>query len=84
MHFESWSAFWNMGGYALFVWMAFGVSGLALLLILMDSIFAKRKLFVLIQKEVHRRQRISDAKKPTKARAKTKIPATNVNSGESK
>jgi heme exporter protein D len=82
MHFESWSAFWNMGGYALFVWTAFGVSGLALMLILIDSIVAKRLLFVQVQKEVVRRQRISAANKSKAVSGNTKIPATNLTSGE--
>jgi heme exporter protein D len=83
MHFESLSEFWNMGGYALYVWTAFGVSALALALILIDSIVAKRHLFVQVQKEMQRKQRISDANKSKALGAKTKIPATNLNSGES-
>jgi heme exporter protein D len=83
MHFESWSAFWSMGGYALFVWTAFGVSGLALAIILMDSILAKRKLFVQVHKDVARRQRISAANKSKTLAGNTQIPATNLDSGES-
>ena len=83
MHFESWSAFWNMGGYALFVWTAFGGSGLALALILFDSIVAKRKLFVQVQKDVARRQRISAANNSKTLAGNTQIPGANLNSGES-
>jgi heme exporter protein D len=83
MHFESWSAFWDMGGYALYVWTAFGVSGLALAIILIDSIVAKRRLFVQVQKDVARRQRISAANKLKTLAGNTQIPGTNSNSGES-
>ena len=26
MHFQSWSDFWAMGGYGLFVWLSFGIT----------------------------------------------------------
>jgi heme exporter protein D len=28
MHWQSWSAFFNMGGYAFFVWFSFGLTAL--------------------------------------------------------
>ena len=28
MQWESWSAFWNMGGFALFVWGSYGITAL--------------------------------------------------------
>jgi heme exporter protein D len=28
MHWESWSAFFNMGGYAFYVWFSFGLTAL--------------------------------------------------------
>jgi heme exporter protein D len=62
MHFDSWSAFWAMGGYGLFVWLAFGVSILALVLLIVDSIFARRGLFADVLSEVARKQRIKAAK----------------------
>jgi heme exporter protein D len=82
MHFESWSAFWNMGGYALYVWLAFGVSFLALALILIDSVFARQKLFVQVHKEVLRKQRIADANKSKTLASNDQMPVTNLNSGE--
>ncbi|MCP3429866.1 heme exporter protein CcmD, partial [Opacimonas viscosa] len=33
MQFESWQAFWHMGGYAFYVWTSFGVTFLAMGLI---------------------------------------------------
>ncbi|MBT1062688.1 heme exporter protein CcmD [Bowmanella sp. Y26] len=59
MHFESWSAFWAMGGYAFYVWLAFGVSGLALLLLIVQSVKARRSLQITWQAEQARQQRIA-------------------------
>ncbi len=30
LHFSSWSAFWQMGGYGFFVWLSFGSTALLL------------------------------------------------------
>ena len=59
MHFESWSAFWAMGGYAFYVWLAFGVSGLALALLVVQSFYARRSLRRYWQAEQARQQRIA-------------------------
>ncbi len=32
MHWASWSDFWAMGGYGLFVWSSYGVTALAVLI----------------------------------------------------
>ena len=37
MQFESWQAFWHMGGYAFYVWASFGVTFLAMGLIVLNS-----------------------------------------------
>lgn len=31
MNWDSWQAFWHMGGYGLFVWSAYGVTAVAML-----------------------------------------------------
>ena len=58
MQFESWTDFWAMGGYALYVWTSFLISFLALAVLLLDSAMAKRKLFAQVLSEVARNQRI--------------------------
>jgi len=58
MYFDSWQAFWAMGGYGLFVWLSFGGSLLALLMLSADSLLARRSLLIQVQAEVARKQRI--------------------------
>lgn len=58
MQFESFDAFLEMGGYGTYVWMAFGLSFLALLLLVVLTMTDKRKLFTLAQHEYERQQRI--------------------------
>ncbi len=70
MHFDSWQAFWEMGDYGLFVWLAFGVSLLALLVLCIDTLLAKRGLFAKVQSEVARKQRIQQAQIAQKASQK--------------
>lgn len=59
MHFDSWSAFWAMGGYGFYVWLAFGVSGVALVLLIVQSVRARRHLQKNWQTEQARQQRIA-------------------------
>ncbi|GGO67427.1 heme exporter protein CcmD [Bowmanella pacifica] len=59
MHFDSWSAFWAMGGYGFYVWLAFGVSGVALVLLIVQSVRARRHLQKSWQTEQARKQRIA-------------------------
>ncbi|PSJ46236.1 heme exporter protein CcmD [Zobellella endophytica] len=44
MKFESWSAFWAMGGYGFYVWLSFAVTLLALLGLLAITITTKKRL----------------------------------------
>jgi heme exporter protein D len=52
----SWAAFWQMGGYALFVWSAYGVAALALAAELL--LLAARRRAVL--RRLNRMQRVGD------------------------
>jgi heme exporter protein D len=42
LHWSSWSEFWAMGGYALYVWGSFGVTALVIIIELW-SLRARRK-----------------------------------------
>lgn len=66
MQFDSLQAFLDMGGYGTFVWLAFGVSFAVLILLLVESIVAKRRLFAFIQQELARKQRIKAVKRAKK------------------
>ncbi|MFT4993492.1 MAG: heme exporter protein D [Paraglaciecola sp.] len=61
MHFDSWQAFWAMGDYGLYVWLSFGGSILALLILSADSLLARRSLLARVQSEVARKKRIQQA-----------------------
>ncbi|OAN18584.1 transcriptional regulator [Photobacterium jeanii] len=63
MHFESFSDFLAMGGYASYVWSAYGISFLAMLWILMSSLNKKRRLMAELKNKIAREQRIQDAEK---------------------
>ncbi len=63
MHFESFSDFLAMGGYASYVWGAYGISFIALLWILLSSLSRKHRLMADIKNKIAREQRIKDAEK---------------------
>lgn len=63
MHFESFSDFLAMGGYASYVWGAYGISFAALLWIVFSSLSRKRRLAAEIKNKIAREQRIKEAKK---------------------
>ena len=44
MKFDSWSAFWAMGGYGFYVWLSFAVTLLALLGLVAATITTKKRL----------------------------------------
>ncbi|MGF1762846.1 heme exporter protein CcmD [Aliivibrio kagoshimensis] len=61
MHFDTLSDFFAMGGYALYVWGAFGATALALLWILVSSLLTKNRLLKEISQKIAREKRIQDA-----------------------
>ncbi|MGF1726782.1 heme exporter protein CcmD [Photobacterium nomapromontoriensis] len=63
MHFDSFSDFLAMGGYAPYVWGSYGISFAALLWLLISSLNTKRRLAVEIKNKIAREQRIKDAEK---------------------
>lgn len=63
MHFESFSDFLAMGGYASYVWGAYGISFAAFLWILISSLSKKRRLAADIKNKIAREHRIKEAKK---------------------
>lgn len=71
MYFDSWSAFWDMGGYGFFVWLAFGVTWVSMLLMIAETIYAKKGLLKQVEQQYRRQQRISASKVAnSKAQAK--------------
>ncbi|OBW95096.1 hemagglutination activity protein [Gallibacterium salpingitidis] len=56
--FDSWSAFWQMGQHGLYVWLSYGISLIAILLLVIVSHRGKRKILVEVKREMERQQRI--------------------------
>ncbi|WEM41593.1 heme exporter protein CcmD [Photobacterium sp. DA100] len=63
MHFDSFSDFLAMGGYASFVWSAYGISFAALLWLIVSSLNTKRRLAAEIKNKIAREKRIKEAEK---------------------
>lgn len=62
MQFESWQAFIEMGGYGFYVWLAFGVSFLALGVLVVQGMRARRQLQREFTQEQKRQQRLARRK----------------------
>lgn len=60
MQFDSFQAFLDMGGYGFYVWLAFGVTFLALMVLVYESIWAKKQLIVRFGAQIARKKRIKD------------------------
>ncbi|MBI2379400.1 MAG: heme exporter protein CcmD [Gammaproteobacteria bacterium] len=54
MAFENWSAFWAMGGYALYVWASYAITALALGLTLLQPLRRRKALFAELQRQRRR------------------------------
>ena len=65
MAFDSFSEFFAMGGYGFFVWLSFGVTFVAMVAIVVESVLAQKQLLSQIQKEQARKRRIREARSLT-------------------
>ncbi|MDO6692709.1 heme exporter protein CcmD [Aliiglaciecola sp. 3_MG-2023] len=70
--FDSWQAFWDMGGYGFYVWLAFGVSFIAVLLVVYESIWAKKQLIKAVNAQIARKKRIKQNKQKKAAESADK------------
>ncbi|MFT6285222.1 MAG: heme exporter protein D [Arenicella sp.] len=61
MYFEDISSFFDMGGYAIYVWLSFGSAALSLLVLWVDAFFSKRTLLTQVLREQTRQARINAA-----------------------
>ncbi|BAJ04104.1 heme exporter protein CcmD [Shewanella violacea] len=58
MQFDSFSEFLNMGGYAFYVWLAYGVTFASLAILVIQSMGQKRKVLTEIAKKIQREERL--------------------------
>ncbi|WP_032092315.1 MULTISPECIES: heme exporter protein CcmD [Pasteurellaceae] len=57
MFFQSFDDFIHMGGYGFYVWLAYGISFIVILALIIQSIAGKRALFKDIKRQQQREQR---------------------------
>ncbi|MGC9403304.1 heme exporter protein CcmD [Vibrio genomosp. F10] len=62
MYFDSLSELLEMGGYAVYVWSAFGITFLSMFIILVTSIRRGKDLLKEVQAKIERQARIDAAK----------------------
>lgn len=61
MAFSSIDEFLAMGGYAFYVWLAYGVSFLALIILIINTQQKKKKILMAVEQRLLRQQRIKNA-----------------------
>ncbi|MBO2614478.1 heme exporter protein CcmD [Shewanella algae] len=59
MQFQSLAEFFNMGGYAFYVWLAYGVTFVSLSLLILVSSMKKRRILQEIASKVQREERLA-------------------------
>ncbi|WP_117233422.1 heme exporter protein CcmD [Vibrio maerlii] len=62
MHFDTFSDFLAMGGYASYVWGAFGITFVAMFILLLSSVRRGNKILGDVQAKLDRQARIDAAK----------------------
>lgn len=63
MQFDSFQAFWAMGGYGFYVWLSFGVGLMSLVLLAWQGVIARKRLLEDLKKEQARQARIRASQK---------------------
>ena len=62
MFFQSWSDFINMGGYGFYVWLSYGLSLLAIVVLIVQSLAGKSAVLKSIKREQQREARLQQIK----------------------
>ncbi|GIU01763.1 heme exporter protein CcmD [Shewanella algidipiscicola] len=58
MQFDSLTDFLNMGGYAFYVWLSYGITVFSLATLIFFSVRQKRKILIEISKKMQREERL--------------------------
>ncbi|WP_074212154.1 heme exporter protein CcmD [Salinivibrio sp. ES.052] len=61
MYFESFSAFWAMGGYAGYVWSAFGITAATMVALSIVYHRTHKQRLLAVKQQIMREQRIKEA-----------------------
>ncbi len=62
MFFESWSELLDMGGYGFYVWLSYGLSLLAIVVLIVQSLAGKSAVLKSIKREQQREARLQQMK----------------------
>ncbi|HEY5715457.1 MAG TPA: heme exporter protein CcmD [Psychromonas sp.] len=62
MAFNSFADFIAMGGYGFYVWLAYGISFLCLIVLIFNTLEKRKKIFRVVTQRIAREQRINKAK----------------------
>ncbi|GHA27081.1 heme exporter protein CcmD [Oceanisphaera arctica] len=63
MKFDSWSAFWAMGGYGFYVWLSFALTIFALLALVVSTMTTRKSLLRAVKQKQARAARRKAAQK---------------------
>ncbi len=62
MEFSSISEFFAMGGYGFYVWLAYSISFLSLIVLIINTVNKRRTILKNVMQRTQRKQRINNAK----------------------
>ncbi|MDO5054526.1 heme exporter protein CcmD [Pasteurella oralis] len=58
MFFETWNDFFSMGGYGFYVWLAYGISLVAVVILIVQSIKERKSILKEVIREQQRQARL--------------------------
>ncbi|AKD38021.1 heme exporter protein D [Pasteurella multocida subsp. multocida OH4807] len=58
MFFETWQDFFNMGGYGFYVWLAYAISFVAVVVLIIQSVQERKKVLKEVLREQQRQARL--------------------------
>lgn len=58
MFFETWQDFFNMGGYGFYVWLAYAISFVAVVVLVIQSVQERKKVLKEVLREQQRQARL--------------------------
>ncbi|WP_424408233.1 heme exporter protein CcmD [Pasteurella sp. PK-2025] len=61
MFFDSWGDFFHMGGYGFYVWLSYLISLVCIVVLIVQSVGARKKIFKQVLREQQREERLQKA-----------------------
>ncbi len=63
MFFQTWSDFFNMGGYGFYVWLSYAVSFVSIVVLIVQSVKQRKQVLQNVLREVQREARLQQTDK---------------------